>query len=177
MLRKILLGVVIFLLASNVTANAAALINADVERVIEGIRRVSSQFNISVWGKEYYTYQGTRRCELHWGNSQNNLIRFRLGENNNVQRALVSCPEVVDYDSMQSGMASGLMYGAILVMAGVSDNDLQNFTRRLFNDFMADPYAEYFHKTYTLWSSQNQRNITVDVEYKNGRSDIYMYTN
>ena len=178
MFKRFLLGVVIFLFAANVTASAAALINSDVEKVIEGIRRVSSQLNISVWGKEYYTYQGTRRCELHWGNSQNNLIRFRTGNNNEVQRALVSFPAAgFDYDSFNTSMQSGFMYCAILIMAGVSDNEIQNFSRKLFDDCMADPYAEYFHKTYTLWSSQNQRNIIVDVEIKNTSMDVYMYAN
>ena len=177
MLKRFVLGVVIFLLASNVTAQAAALINSDVEKVIEGIRRVSSQFNISVWGKEYYTYQGMRRCELHWGNSQNNLIRFRLGDNNSVQRALVSFPNVTNYDSMQSSVEGSLMYGGILIMAGVSENEIQNFGRRFFDDCMADPYAEYFYKTYTLWNSKTQRNIVVEVELKSSRADFYMYAN
>ncbi len=175
MLKKILLGVVIFLFAANVRVSAAALINSDVENVIEGIRRVSSQFNISIWGKEYYTYQGARRCELHWGNSQNNLIRFRLGNNNEVQRALVSYPADGSYDNLKTNMEGGLMYASILMMAGVTQNDIDNFGREFYQDIMADPYSSYFHKKYTVWSSQAQRNIFVDVEYKNTRADFYMY--
>ncbi len=92
MFKRFLMGVVIFFLASNVTASVTVLINSDVENVITDISRVSSQ---------------------------NNLIRFRLGNNNEVQRALVSFPATsFDYDSFNTSMQSSFMYCAIWVMTG-----------------------------------------------------------
>lgn len=49
-----------------------------------------TRFN--VWGTEYYTYQGVKRCELYFGDSKSNIIRFRLNNDNSVSRILVTFP-------------------------------------------------------------------------------------
>lgn len=176
MLKKILLSAVILLIFTNVKASAGALINADVERVIGGLQRVCNNTNISLWGKSYLTIKDSRICVIHWGNSKNNTVVFQLGSNNNVQRAFVSFPYNADYDSMKSIMASSVMYSSILIMAGLTNNEIENWNRRFFDDIMAaDNYAEHFYKKYPLWSSQTQRNITVEFLYKNNAYTFSMY--
>ena len=178
MLKKILLSAVILLIFTNVKASAGALINADVERVIEGLRRVCNNINISLWGKEYLTIKDSRICVIHWGNSKSNNIVFQLGNNNNVQRAFVSFPDTMDYDSMKSSMASGAMYATILIAAGLTNNEIENLNRRLYDDIMAaDPYAKQFYKKYPIWSSQTQRNIMIEVVYQNNAFTFSMYEN
>ena len=176
MKKKFLAVLAILLISCSVRVCAAApLINADAETVINALVQVCGQFNVSVWGKEYYTYEGLLRCELHWGNSKSNLIRFRLDNNNNVQRALVSFPIDNDYDSLQTSVTSGFVYIGILAMAGLTKEEIDPLGRKVFQDAMENPYAAYFHKTYSIWSAQTRRNIIFDVELKNNRMDYYMY--
>ena len=182
MRKKFLAVVAILLFACNVRVCAAApLINHNVEEVIQVINYLSRELNISIWGKEYYTYQGLRRCELHWGNSSNNLIRFRLDGNNNVQRALVS------FNSKANVIESALMYSSILMMAGTTEADIENFSDQFMQDVMnvfkekmsqnsaAGAGDSFFHQAYKIWSSEASRNIIVDIEMNRGIMDIYMY--
>lgn len=175
MKKKFVAVVAILLISCSVRiCAAAALIDSNVGNVIDGLVRMGSQFNISFWGKEYYSYQGLSRCELHFGDSADNLIRFRLDGIYNVQRALVSFPD-------SSSTDGGRVLGAILIMAGVDKNDYATFTKKFVQDLMEkaleDPYNPnpYFHRRYEVWASETRRNITVDFEWKNSFQDYYIY--
>lgn len=183
MMKKFLAALAILLISCSVRVCAAApLIDANVEEVIQAMNYLSRELNIRLWGKEYYTYKGLRRCELHWGNSSDNLIRFRLDSNNNVQRALVS------FNSKTNVIESALMYSSILMMADLTEADIESFSDKFMQDVMAvfkekmsqnsaaGAGDSFFHKAYKIWSSEARRNIIVDVEMNNnGIMDIYMY--
>ena len=66
------------------------LCDCTAEEVVSYLNRFANKFSIGLWGKHYYTYEGARRCELYFGNSDNNTIRLRLNNDNTVSRALVT---------------------------------------------------------------------------------------
>ena len=92
---KRLLALTVFLacLACSVTASAELIYGGNVSDIINAFKLVGSEIGgFNVWGTEYYTHKGIKRCELHFGNSENNLIRFRLNNDNSVARMLITFP-------------------------------------------------------------------------------------
>lgn len=176
-MRKIFVSAVFLIcMVFSMTANAETLYGGDVSDIIQGMKMVGNQFGFSVWGTEYYTYQGVKRCELHFGQSQNNLVRFRLNNNNSVARMLVSVPNSYNSSSeMVDMMHAGMLAGVCCIASGVDENEYQSMWDRYMQDCIDNAYSDYMHKKYSIWSARAQQYIVVDVEMNSSKVDFYFY--
>lgn len=158
------------------TANAETLYGGHVSDIIQLMKSVGNEFGFSVWGTEYYTYQGVKRCELHFGHSQNNLIRFRLNSDNSVARMLVSVPNSTNTESeMKDAMYAGLLAGVCCISAGVNESEYKQMWSVLWSDIVDNMYATHMHKRYSVWCSRAQQYIIADVEMDTSKVDYYFY--
>ena len=157
-------------------ASAETLYGGDVSDVIQFMKSIGNEVGFSVWGTEYYTYQGVKRCELHFGHSQNNLIRFRLNNDNSVARMLVSVPNSYDTEAeMEDAMYAGLLAGVCCIASGVNESEYKQMWSKLWSDFLDNMYATRLHKRYSVWCSKAQQYIVGDVEMDNSKIDFYFY--
>lgn len=173
MLRKILTLAAILVIFTSAEVSAGEVINYDAERVIKNVVRVTNSDNISIWGKEYYTYEGVRYCRFHWGNAKNNLILFRLNDNNHVKRAIVSAPSSIRDQCFS-------MAEVICSLAGLSTGEIDDLVTKINNDIMANPYVTSFKKIYPIFSTnraiKKQKNIIqVMVEFKDNYDFYCIY--
>lgn len=150
-----------------------------VESVLNFLKRAGDELGIDVWGTEYYTYKGARRCEVHFGNSRNNTIRLRLNNDNTIARALVTIQASSLRAAVESGFHAGAMATAILVSTGMNQSE----AKILFNDAMdkflnaieRNPYMTHYHEKSSVWCSSIQRCVVWDYEVSNSSLDIYLY--
>lgn len=155
------------------------LCDSDVESVISNLQRTGNKIGVDIWGKEYYTYQGARSCEVHFGNSRDNTVRFRLNDDNTVARALVT---VQATPSSQAGVA-GNVVGFILGSTGMNESEMKalmdTVTDKFSNASARDPYMTHYHEKTSIWSDSIQRYVVWDEEMNNTGStltiDTYLY--
>lgn len=171
MKRFFVLTMLVACLFCNVTASAESLYRGNVSDIIEAFKMVGNEFNFRVWGTEYYTYKGINRCELHFGNSQNNLVRFRLNNDNSVARMLVTTSN----SELDSLMQAGMLLGTALNAYGVDSNDFAQAWLTLLQDLEDNAYSNYFHKRYSLWSYKTHQYIIMDIESNMTKADYYFY--
>lgn len=179
-----ILAVTLLLCQNPAQAAAVRLCDSSVESVISVLNRAASEFNTSIWGKEYYTYQGARRCELHFGNSVENTIRFRLNNDNTVARALVIVGGISDLSraTMESSVQASIMALAILLSTGMSESEAKSLTDRSMDSFFdalnRNPYMTHYHEKTSVWCSSIQRYVVWDYEVSETPEphiDIYLY--
>ena len=160
------------------------LCDYSVETVISNLNRIAAELNTSIWGKEYYTYQGARRCEMHFGNSVENTIRLRLNNDNTVARALVIVGGISDLSraTMKSAVYAGGMATAILFSTGMSESEAKTLTDDAMDKFFAainrNPYMTHYHEKTSVWCSSIQRYVVWDFELSETpepHMDIYLY--
>ena len=172
MLKKFfVLTTVLTCLACSVTANAQSLYSGNVSNVIDAFKIVGNEFGFSVWGTEYYTYKGVKRCELHFGNTENNLVRFRLNNDNSVARVLITIP-----NSYESGFQAGALSAAVCISLGrVDKNKYNQMWESVILDVFDNLSASHIHKKYYAWSPILKQYITMDVETDTSKIDLYFY--
>ena len=169
-------AIFLFCLMFNVSASAETLYAGNVSKVIQFMKSVGDEVGFSVWGTEYYTYQGVKRCELHFGRSQNNLIRFRLNSDNSVARMLVSVPNSYNTEvEMEDIMYAGMLAGICCIAAGVDKDEYQQMWGNILRDGLDDLFATHTHKKYSVWCSKAQKYIVADVETDTSKIDYYFY--
>ena len=151
-------------------ASAETLYGGNVSDLIQGMKYIGNEVGFSVWGTEYYTYKGVKRCELHFGQSQNNLIRFRLNNDNSVARMLVSVP-----NSYEDAMYAGFLAGFCCKAFGVNEEEYEQMWSKLTQDTIDNTYSSYMHKKYSVWASRTQQYIVMDVEVNSSKIDLYFY--
>ena len=159
----------------NVTANAQSLYGGDVSDVINAFKLVGNEFDFRVWGTEYYTYKGIKRCELHFGNSQDNLIRFRLNNNNSVARMLITFKNSYSNSGFESAFQAGILSAAACLIYGVNEDESKKMWMSFTDDAIDHLFSYYMHKKYYAWSSKTQQYITMDVEMDTSKIDLYFY--
>lgn len=169
-------AIFLFCLIFNVSASAETLYSGNVSDIIQIMKSAGNEFGFNVWGTEYYTYKGVKRCELHFGHSQNNLIRFRLNNNNSIARMLVSVPNSYNTEAeMEDMMYAGLLAGICCITAGVDKDEYKQMWGTIVRDALDDLFATHFHKRYSVWCSKAQQYIIADVETDTSKIDYYFY--
>ena len=177
MLKKFLvLTAFLTCLACNCAANAQSLYSGDVSNIIDAFKVVGNKLGFRVWGTEYYTYKGIKRCELHFGNTENNLIRFRLNNDNSVARMLITIPNSYDVSSgLEDGFQAGVLAAVACIAYGVEENEYKQMWDSLTVDIFDNLFSSHIHKKYYAWSSRTQQYITMDVEMDTSKVDFYFY--
>ena len=176
MLKKFLiLTMFLSCLACSVTANAQSLYSGNVSNVIKAFKMVGNEIGFSVWGTEYYTYKGIKRCELHFGNTENNLIRFRLNNDNSVARMLITIRNSYNDSDLDNALQAGILGGTACIIFGVSENEYKQMWKTFTLDAFDNLFDSYFHKNYSVWASGTQQYIVMDVEMDTSKCDLYFY--
>ena len=158
-------------LACSATSNAQSLYSGNVSNVIDAFKIVGKEFGFSVWGTEYYTYKGIKRCELHFGNTENNLVRFRLNNDNSVARVLITIP-----NSYEAGFQAGALSAAVCISFGrVQEKEYKKMWESVILDVFDNLSASHIHKKYYAWSPILKQYITMDVEMDTSKIDLYFY--
>ena len=161
-----ILAVSLLLAESSAQAIPVQLFDHSVDYIISDLRTAGREFNISLWGTEYYTYQGARRCELHFGNSDNNTIRFRLNNDNSVVRVLVSVwvPDgKMSRAVAESAEQCGLIAGVILYSVGLTQSEIESLSNKAADDFYDalnnNPYMTHYHEATSIWCPRIRRHV------------------
>lgn len=177
-----ILAVTLLIVESSAQAMPVQLYDHSVDYVISDLRTVGRKLDISIWGTEYYTYQGARRCELHFGNSDNNTIRFRLNNDNSVVRVLVSVwvPDgKISRSVVQATEQCGLIAGGILYLVGLTQSEVESLSNNAADDFYDainnNPYMTHYHKASSIWCPRIRRHVVFDFEATETHVDIYLY--
>ena len=151
--------------------------DSNFDEMLPRFKFVCQVMNVDVWGTEYYTYQGAPRCELHFGDSKHNIIRFRLNNDNSVSRILITTPFKYLDENTDEVMASVLII--TLSEIGLSQSEIEtlmdNFNDKLNRLALLNPYATNIHEKFSIWCSKTQRYITLDVETDYSKVDFYLY--
>lgn len=169
-------AIFLFCLMFNVSAsaNAVQIYDGRVERIVEIIKQYCNG-----WGTEYYTYQGAKRCELHFGNTDENLVRFRLNNDNSVSRFLITMPSDAVENSYSDSINAGFVMGVVLGAAGLNSDEIRSLWTKFMNgveNFVNyNPYATHFHEKYTVWCSKTSRYVVMDVEFDTKKVEFYFY--
>ena len=179
-MKRVLLSmlIAIFLVSCESLAHATEvqIYDYSVENIISDLKTLGRQKGVDIWGTEYYTYKGVKRCELNFGDSKRNIIRFRLNNDNSVSRILVTVP---NNGFSESSMEAGFMLGVILYRLGLSESEFKNLWGNYMHGVVdlinQNPYATHFHEKYTVWCSKTQRYMTLDVELNTSKMDYYLY--
>lgn len=157
-------------------ATPVQIYDYSVDNIISVLKSAGRQAGVDIWGTEYYTYKGVKRCELHFGDSKRNIIRFRLNNDNSVSRILVTLP---NNGFSESSTQAGFVVGVVFRPLGLSESEFKNLWSKLLNGVMnaanRDPYLTYFHEKYSIWCSKTQRYMTLDVEMNTSKVDYYLY--
>ena len=155
-------------------AYAVQIYDGGVESIISDMQALGATKGISVWGKEYYTYQGVKRCEVHFGNTDENLVRFRLNNDGSVSRILIVTPS--EYEQLQK---AGYMLGSCLLRVGLNQSEMEklvsDYIDGCLNVAINNPYATHMHEKYSVWCSATQRQIVLDVEMTFQKMELYLY--
>ena len=162
-------------LACSATSNAQSLYSGNVSNVINAFKIVGNELGFSLWGTEYYTYKGIKRCELHFGNTGDNLIRFRLNNDNSVARMLITIPNSYNDSGIENALQAGVLGGTACIIFGVRENEYKQMWKAFTLDAFDTLFVNYFHKKYSVWSSGTQQYIIMDVEMDTSKCDLYFY--
>lgn len=172
---------VTFLLAENsVHAMPVQLFDYNVDYIISDLRMAGRELGFEIWGTEYYTWQGARRCELHFGRSDDNVIRFRLNDGNSVSRALVTIfNKEISRATMEAANQAGLIAGVILISIGLTPSEVESLINETADDFYdaqnKNPNMTHYHEKHSIWCSKTRRYIVADYEVTTSSVDFYIY--
>ena len=169
-----IVAIFFFCLMFNVSASAQAvqIYDEKVKKIINALNNVPMPKPLLVRKAEYYTYQGAKRCEMHFGRTGEPLIRFRLNNDNSVSRFLVtfSMTQLVAIDSEVVDECVGLL----LVSIGMTRSEINNLLKKASNGFNG-AHGNNFHEKYSVWCSVIQRYVVLDMEANSSKIDYYFY--
>ena len=176
---------IVFALFVAVTNSAQAtdvqIYDRSVDNVISGLKSDCAGQGIKIWGTEYYTYQGARRCELNFGDTKDNVIRFRLNNDDSVSRVLITIPNsiVAQNGSREAFMQASFVMGSIFKAIGLSESETRDLGGQWTQAFKAfgkqNSHAHHYHEKFSVWCSRLERNIVLDVEMDDSKFDWYIY--
>ena len=157
------------------------LCDSNVEDVISVLERIAGERNIRLWGKNYYTDQGARRCELHFGDTDKDTIRFTLNDD-----AIANVLVTVRYqnpselqNSEGRGFNAGVLAGAVLLCSGVSQSELKTLVDESTAKFSAaadsNPQMTHYHEETSVRCESIQRYVVWDYEVTETYMNIYLY--
>ena len=177
-MRKIFMALILmtaFLFNANVVAaSEVRLSNRTAEEILNDLRIVGNQLGISIWGKEYYTYQGARRCEVKFVKSDNNAIRFRLNNDNSTQRILITFYYYNERQAIDSVVDASFLAAAAMLAVGLTESEMEVLTQKL-NSVSDRFYSKYVHEKVSVWCSATQRYVVLDFEAEPSHMDFYLY--
>ena len=177
-MRKIFMALIlitVFVFNVNVAAaSEVRLSNRTAEEILNDLRIVGNQLGISIWGKEYYTYQGARRCEVKFGKSDNNAIRFRLNNDNSTQRILITFYYYNERQAIDSVVDASFLAAAAMLAVGLSESEMDVLYNKL-NSVKNNFYSKYVHEKVSVWCSATQRYVVLDFEAEPSHMDFYLY--
>ena len=165
--------------SNSIYAAEVQIYDYSVENIISNLKKECAQRGVELWGTDYYTYQGVRRCELNFGSSKKNIIRFRLNSDDSVVRVLITTPNPFVAGYKEAFIESATVQGIICRSIGLSESetyDLANQWRVNFKNWAnQNSNAHYFHEKYSVWCSKTERHIVLDVEMDDLKFDYYIY--
>lgn len=177
----VMLGI-IFGIQNFVYAESVKIYDGNIKDIISNLESDCSKYNITnLYNLEYYTYQGARRCELNFGNSKNNIIRFRLNSDDSVERVLISIPNsVIAKDgSKDSFNQAAFIQGSIEKSIGLSESEASELGNKFKNAFQNwgrnNSNAHHYHEKFSVRCSKTNRYIVLDVEMDDSKFDWYIY--
>lgn len=167
---------------SSASAAEVQIYDRSVDDIIADLKSDCAKYNVTdIWGTEYYTYQGARRCEVNFGDTKDNVIRFRLNDDNSVARLLITIPNsIVGRDGSPEGfMQASFVMGSIFKAIGLSESEARDLGDTWTQNFKAfgrqNPHAHHYHEKFSVWCSRLERNIVLDVEPDDSKFDWYIY--
>lgn len=171
------LALVLLIGENSAYATPVQIYDSDFDEMLPRFKFTCQFLGVDVWGTEYYTYQGARRCELHFGDSTSNIIRFRLNNDNSVSRILITTP----YKYFDNNDEKVLYVLAnILKEIGLSQSEIETLSNDLVNKMeqleRVNPYTTHVHEKFSVWCSKTQRYITLDLEVDYSKVDFYFYS-
>ena len=172
---------IMFGIQNFVYAESVKIYDGNINDIISNLEIDCENFNTNIYNLEYYTYEGARRCELNFGNSKNNIVRFRLNSDDSVERVLISIPNsfVAKDGSSYSYNQAAFIQGSIEKSIGLSKSEtseLGNKFREAFQNFgRNNSNAHHYHEKFSVWCSKTNRYIVRDVEMDDDKFDWYIY--
>ena len=177
-MRKIFMALILmtafFFNANVVVASEVRLSNRTAEEILNDLRIVGNELGISIWGKEYYTYQGARRCEVKFGKTDNNAIRFRLNNDNSTQRILITFYYYSERQAIDSMVDASFLAAATMLAIGLNESEMEVLNQKL-NSVSDRFYSKYVHEKISVWCSATQRYVVLDFEAEPSHMDFYFY--
>ena len=177
-MRKIFMALILmsvfFFNANIAAASEVRLSNRTAEEILNDLKIVGNELGISIWGKEYYTYQGARRCEVKFGKSDNNAIRFRLNNDNSVQRILITFYYYNQRQALDSVVDASFLAAATMLAIGLSESEMDVLYNKI-NSVRDRFYSKYVHEKASVWCSATQRYVVLDFEAEPSHMDFYLY--
>lgn len=167
----------ILIVSSSAQATPVQIYDPAVRNMISSLKSACSLVGIDIWGTEYYTYQGARRCELHFGDSRDNTIRFRLNNDDSIARVLVT--HRLNYFLANDINAAEILIvvATVLNEIGLTESECQALIDKLSRKIsQAGEYATYFHDKSSVWCSKAKRYVTLDLEVDHSKVDWYLYS-
>ncbi len=165
--------VALLIVGQSAHATPVQIYDSDFDKMLTHFKLTCQLMNVDIWGTEYYTYQGAQRCEVHFGNSKSNTIRFRLNNDNSISRVLITTPSkyLVDND-----VEVLFVFAGILHEIGLSQSELETLGNKLGDkiDRMSS-YSTHIHERSSVWCSKTRRYVTLDLEMDYSKVDFYLY--
>ncbi len=178
-LTKFFLGLLLFLLLTNVTvyAREVPIYDGSVEQMIKYTAEDAKEMKFSLWGKEYYTYNGENYCKVCFGDSKNNIIYFKPN-GNKVQKVWI-CITANSAEAMKSSVQAGVVLGATLIHIGLTEDEYHNLMDKYMKDWYdainQNPPPSNYSKNYSVWCSGAKRKIHLHVEGKNSGLTLHIH--
>ena len=183
-LLSVMLLTICLILNNQIITSAAQvqIYDQSINNVLNGIRNDCDRYGTAnIWGIEYYTYEGAKRCEFHFGDTNNNLVRFRLNNDNSVSRVLISIPNsiIAKDGSRTSYNQASFINGSIFKAIGLSESESKDIFGRSIESFKeygrTHSDVHHYHEKFSVWCSRTNRYIVLDVEMDDNKFDWYIY--
>lgn len=170
-LMSAILALALFLSEGYAYATPVQIYDSDFNDLFSRLKLTCRLIDIDIWGTEYYTYQGARRCETHFGNRKSNIIRFRLNNDNSISRVLITTSSKYAEDNDDMAILAVILYEI-----GLSQSEIETLLNKLIDKIdRISWYATYFHDKSSVWCSKTRRYVTLDCEIDHSKVDFYLY--
>ena len=175
-----ILAVTLLVVESSAQAMPVQLYDHSVIYVISDLRTTCREFGISLWSTEYYPYQDACRCEMHFGNSDDNTIQFLLNDDDSIAGVLVTSGVTTPFRAaVKSGFQAGIILESILLSVGMSKSEASRLVGKackdLFDAFDRNPYIRQHNEKISVRCPQIRRCVMVDYEFNSSSANFYIY--